>query len=186
MVGDKTQLKPDGVMTIILGVDPGSRKTGFGVVRSVGDRCEYITSGVIRVEKYEFAERLQTIFASLQTIIQQHSPEIMVVEQVFLAKNPSSALKLGQARGAAIVAGATMNLAVHEYSARQIKQAVVGMGAANKEQVQHMVTHLLKLSAHPQEDAADALAAAICHAQTWRNLVRMAGASGHKRRRVQA
>lgn len=173
-------------MTIILGVDPGSRKTGFGIIRSVGDRCEYVSSGVIRVEKYEFADRLKTIYTSLQTIIEEYSPEIMVVEQVFMAKNASSALKLGQARGAAIVAGSTMNLVVHEYSARQIKQAVVGMGAASKEQVQHMVTHLLKLSGNPQEDAADALAAAICHAQTWRNLVRMAGASGHKRRRVQA
>lgn len=173
-------------MSIILGVDPGSRKTGFGVIHCAGDKCEYLASGVIRVEKYEFAQRLQNIFTSLQSIIEQYSPQIMVVEQVFLSNNASSALKLGQARGAAIVAGAHAGLDVHEYSARQIKQAVVGMGAANKEQVQHMVKHLLKLSATPQEDAADALAAALCHAHTWRNLVRMAGATTHKRRRIQA
>lgn len=172
-------------MSIILGVDPGSRKTGFGVINTIGDRCEYIASGVIRVEQYEFAERLEKIFTSLQQIIRQYSPEMMVVEQVFMANNASSALKLGQARGVAIVAGATLNVEMYEYSARQIKQAVVGKGAASKEQVQHMVSYLLKLSASPQEDAADALAAALCHANTWRNLVRMAGASSHKRRRIQ-
>lgn len=172
-------------MNIILGIDPGSRKTGFGVIQVVGDKSSYIASGVIRVEKYEFAERLKIIFSSLQDIIQQYTPQIMVVEQVFLSNNANSALKLGQARGAAVVAGATLGLDVHEYSARQIKQAVVGTGSANKEQVQHMVTHLLKLSASPQEDAADALAAALCHAHTWHNLIRMAGATAHKRRRIQ-
>lgn len=171
-------------MTIILGIDPGSRKTGFGLVHSAGDRCEYVASGVIRVEQYAFAERLQQIFLALQGIIEQHQPRLMVVEQVFVAGNPSSALKLGQARGAAIVAGATAGLEVHEYSARQIKQAVVGMGGADKSQVQHMVTHLLKLSGTPQEDAADALAAALCHAHTHRSLVRMAGARAHRRRRL--
>lgn len=172
-------------MSIILGIDPGSRKTGFGIIRHVGDQCEYLGSGVIRVEKYEFAQRLGNIFTALQSIIDEYSPQVMVVEQVFLAKNASSALKLGHARGAAIVAGANAGLDMHEYSARQIKQAIVGKGAASKDQVQHMVSHLLKLSSPPQEDAADALAAALCHAHTWRNLVRMAGASAHKRRRVQ-
>lgn len=172
-------------MTMILGVDPGSRKTGFGVINCVGDHCEYVASGVIRVEQYPFAERLQQIFLSLQSIIDEHVPEMMVVEQVFMAGNAGSALKLGQARGAAIVAGAASGLEVSEYSARQIKQAVVGMGAASKVQVQHMVTTLLKLSGVPQEDAADALAAALCHAHTHRNLVRMAGARSHRRRRIQ-
>ena len=173
------------MMTMILGVDPGSRKTGFGVINNVGDRCEYVASGVIRVEQYPFAERLQQIFLSLQRIIEEHAPEVMVVEQVFMAGNAGSALKLGQARGAAIVAGAAGGVEVCEYSARQIKQAVVGMGAAGKEQVQHMVTALLKLSGVPQEDAADALAAALCHAHTRRNLIRMAGARSHRRRRIQ-
>ena len=171
-------------MAIILGVDPGSRKTGFGVIQSTGDKCEYLASGVIRVENYPFAERLQHIFQSLQTIIEQQLPQVMVVEQVFMAGNAASALKLGHARGAAIVAGATAGLEICEYSARQIKQAVVGSGAADKHQVQHMVTSLLNLSAVPAEDAADALAAALCHAHTRRNLIRMAGAKTHRRRRV--
>lgn len=162
-------------MAVILGIDPGSRKTGFGVINTVGDKCEYIASGVIHVADYEFAERLKQIYSCLQIIIHEHTPQIMVVEQVFMAKNASSALKLGQARGAAIVAGAVAGLDVQEYSARQIKQAVVGTGAAEKTQVQHMVKVLLKLPTTPQEDAADALAAAICHAHTFRTLIRMAG-----------
>lgn len=162
-------------MAIILGIDPGSRKTGFGVINTVGGKSEYLASGVIRVEEYEFAERLKRIFESIQIIIHEHSPQIMVVEQVFMAKNASSALKLGQARGAAITAGATSGLEMAEYSARQIKQAVVGTGAADKHQVQQMIKTLLLLNKVPQEDAADALAAALCHANTQRNLIRMAG-----------
>ena len=171
-------------MAIILGIDPGSRKTGFGVINAQGDRYQYLGSGVIRVGDYAFAERLKRIYESIQVIIHEHSPDVMVVEQVFMAKNANSALKLGQARGAAITAGATAGVEVMEYSARQIKQAVVGIGGADKLQVQHMVTHLLKLSASPQEDAADALAAALCHAHTARNLLRMAGARSHKRKRL--
>jgi crossover junction endodeoxyribonuclease RuvC len=171
-------------MAIILGIDPGSRKTGFGVINTVGDKCEYLASGVIRVEEYEFADRLKHIFESIQIIIHEHCPQTMAVEQVFMGKNANSALKLGQARGAAITAGATAGLEVSEYSARQIKQAVVGTGAADKVQVQHMVTTILKLSATPQEDAADALATALCHAHTHRNLIRMAGARSHKRKRL--
>lgn len=172
-------------MSIILGIDPGSRKTGFGIIQTVGDKSSYIASGIIKVEKYEFSDRLKYIFSDLQQIIEQYSPNIMVVEQVFVANNANSALKLGQARGAAIVAGATADLAIHEYSARQIKQAVVGTGSADKKQVQMMVSRLLNLSTTPQEDAADALAAALCHAHTWHNLIRMAGARTHRRRRVQ-
>lgn len=172
-------------MSIILGIDPGSRKTGFGIIQHIGSKSTYIASGVIRVEKYEFADRLKYIFSDLHQIIEQYAPNIMVVEQVFVSNNANSALKLGQARGAAIVAGATANLEVHEYSARQIKQAVVGSGAADKVQVQMMVSRLLGLSVTPQEDAADALAAALCHAHTWQNLIRMAGAKSHKRRRIQ-
>ena len=171
-------------MAIILGIDPGSRKTGFGVINTVGDKCEYLASGVIRVEEFEFAERLKRIYESIQIIIHEHCPQMMVVEQVFMAKNANSALKLGQARGAAITAGATAGLEVSEYSARQIKQSVVGTGAADKLQVQHMVKTLLTLNKTPQEDAADALAAALCHAHTQRNLIRMAGARSHSRKRL--
>lgn len=175
----------NGLMAVILGVDPGSRKTGFGVINTVGDKCEYLASGVIHVADYEFAERLKQIYLCLQTIIHEHSPQMMVVEQVFMAKNASSALKLGQARGAAIAAGAVAGLDVQEYSARQIKQAIVGTGAAEKAQVQHMVKTLLRLDKTPQEDAADALAAAICHAHTVRTLIRMAGSRSPQTRKVQ-
>ncbi len=161
-------------MTMILGIDPGSRKTGFGVINTLGSKSEYVASGVIHVAELSFPERLKTIYQSLQVVIEAHCPEVMVVEQVFMAKNPNSALKLGQARGAAITAGAVANLQVEEYSARQIKQAVVGMGAASKVQVQQMVKHLLKLDGTPKEDAADALAGALCHAHTHQALIRSA------------
>lgn len=159
-------------MSIILGVDPGSRKTGFGLIETTGNRSVYMTSGMIMVADLTFPERLKTIYQSLESIIEDYSPQVMVVEQVFMAKNASSALKLGQARGAAIAAGAVSDLIVEEYSARQIKQAVVGTGSAQKEQVQLMVKHLLKLDQMPQEDAADALAAAICYANTQQALIR--------------
>lgn len=171
-------------MAIILGVDPGSRKTGFGIVNHVGQKIEYVSSGVIRVEKLEFADRLRNIFESLQQLIEQYQPEVLAIEQVFMAKNANSALKLGQARGVAIAACATLNLEISEYSARQIKQAVVGTGSADKVQVQHMVKSLLKLDGTPPEDAADALACAICHAHAFQTLVKMAGAKGHRNKRI--
>lgn len=171
-------------MAIILGVDPGSRKTGFGIVNHVGNKIDYLSCGVIRVEKLEFADRLKSIFESLQELIELHQPEVLAIEQVFMAKNASSALKLGQARGAAIAAGATAGLRVEEYSAKQIKQAVVGTGAADKAQVQHMVRSLLQLNKTPQEDAADALACAICHAHSFQTLVKLAGAKSHRRKRI--
>jgi crossover junction endodeoxyribonuclease RuvC len=172
-------------VTLILGVDPGSRKTGFGIIEVVGNRHNYVTSGVIRLPvQQELPERLNVIYQSLTAIIQQYSPQQVAVEQVFMAKNAGSALKLGQARGAAIVACVTEGLAVAEYSARQIKQAVVGTGAANKEQVQLMVKTLLKLPAMPQEDAADALGAAICHAHTQASLVNLAGVTRVRRGRL--
>ncbi len=156
-------------MPVIIGIDPGSQKTGFGIIRADGARCTYLASGVIRVAELEFPQRLKCIFESIRTIIDEHHPEMMVVEQVFMAKNAGSALKLGQARGAAITAGVTAGLEVAEYSARQIKLAVAGTGAAEKCQVQHMVKTLLLLDKNPQEDAADALAAAICHAHSYRS-----------------
>lgn len=163
-------------MALILGIDPGSRLTGFGVINAVGASLEYVTSGCLRLPDVPLPERLKLIFEGIDEIVARHQPQHVAVEQVFMARNAASALKLGQARGAAIVAAASRNLSVAEYSARQIKQAVVGTGSADKQQVQQMVTLLLKLPGTPQEDAADALAAAICHAHTQQSLIRMAGA----------
>lgn len=172
-------------MALILGIDPGSVKTGFGIINVVGNRHEYVTSGVIRLPtKEELPARLKVIHDSLLEIIETHSPQFAAIEQVFMAKSAGSALKLGQARGAAIVSCVSSGLEVAEYSARQIKQAVVGTGAAKKEQVQHMVQILLKLPAMPQEDAADALGAAICHANTRASLVNLAGVSRIRRGRM--
>ena len=127
------------------------------------------------------AERLQTIFHSLAVLIGEYRPEEFAIEQVFMARNPDSALKLGQARGAAIVSAANSGLTVHEYSARQVKQAVVGTGGADKSQVQHMVQALLGLSRKPQADAADALAIALCHAHMNQSVLRMARTGGKVR-----
>lgn len=153
-------------MTRILGIDPGSRITGFGVIEVSGGKARYVASGCIRVASKPFPERLREIFDGIGEIVGSYAPEDMVIEQVFVKINVSSALKLGQARGAAICAGATRGLRVHEYSATQVKQAIVGKGNAAKEQVQHMVCALLSLPARPQADAADALAIALCHVQT--------------------
>ena len=160
-------------MSIILGIDPGSRLTGYGIIQRHGRHLHYVASGCIRVtgtaaQPLTLAEKLKRIHNSVAELITQFQPDEFAIEQVFMARNPDSALKLGQARGAAIVAAACCDLPVAEYSARSIKQAVVGTGAAEKEQVQHMVMALLKLSRRPQADAADALAVAICHANTSR------------------
>ncbi|MBT0587557.1 crossover junction endodeoxyribonuclease RuvC [Alteromonas oceanisediminis] len=159
---------------IILGIDPGSRVTGYGVLRYQQGKPYYMGSGCIRVSG-ELDNRLNQIFCGVRAIIEEFSPNQFAIEQVFMAKNPDSALKLGQARGAAIVAATQGALPVAEYSARQIKQAVVGRGSAEKSQVQHMVTHLLDLNATPQSDAADALAVALCHAHTTQSLIRLSG-----------
>lgn len=162
-------------LNIILGIDPGSRITGYGVLRQVGTKFEYLGSGCIRVQGDELAPRLHQIYNGVSEIIRQFQPTLFAIEQVFMAKNPDSALKLGQARGAAIVAATNHDLPVAEYSARQIKQAVVGKGSAEKTQVQHMVTYLLKLAATPQADAADALAVALCHGHTQQSLIKLSG-----------
>ncbi len=164
-------------MSIILGIDPGSRLTGYGIVKQEGRSFTYLGSGCIKAisSGKELAPRLQTIFAGVSELILQFKPDMFAIEQVFMAKNPDSALKLGQARGAAIVAATNSGLSVAEYSARQIKQSVVGTGAASKEQVQHMVRSILKLSASPQADAADALAVALCHGHSYESLLKMNG-----------
>lgn len=170
-------------MAIILGIDPGSRITGFGVINAIGQKTEYLASGCIRVGDGLLADRLNRIFENVSELIEQYSPQEFAIEQVFMGKNADSALKLGQARGAAIVAAAQHQLDVAEYAPRSIKQAVVGKGGATKEQVQHMVQHLLKLPGLPQADAADALAIALCHAHTQANLITQASARSFARRR---
>ena len=149
----------------ILGIDPGSVRTGYGIVDVRGNAVTPVAWGVIRLDgEATFPDRLLRIHRELSELILLHRPTEAAVEKVFLAKNPSSALKLGQARGAAISALVTDNLPVAEYTALQVKQAVVGHGKAAKEQVQKMVMRLLKLPGVPSADAADALACAIAHA----------------------
>ncbi len=149
----------------ILGIDPGLRVTGFGVVDREGQRLAYVTSGCIRTnDKGELPERLRTILDGLAEVIDTHHPEHVAIEKVFVNVNPQSTLLLGQARGAAVCAAVLADLPVAEYTALQVKQAVVGKGHAHKEQVQEMVKRLLKLPGYPSADAADALACAICHA----------------------
>jgi crossover junction endodeoxyribonuclease RuvC len=162
-------------MNIILGIDPGSQITGYGIIQSNGHRHNYLTSGCIRVKGLSVSQRLQQIFQGIQEITLNYQPHEVAIEQIFMHRSADSALKLGQARGAAIVAAAMHYLPLAEYSARQIKQSVVGYGAAKKEQVQHMVQTLLNLSGTPQADAADALAVALCHAHS-RNLTQRLGA----------
>ncbi|GGA76435.1 crossover junction endodeoxyribonuclease RuvC [Neiella marina] len=169
-------------MALILGIDPGSRITGYGVIRAQGRKLDYLGSGCIRTSEGELAEKLRQIHDGVRELIVQFQPEQFAIERVFMARNADSALKLGQARGAAIVAAACQGLPVAEYAAREIKQAVVGTGAADKTQVQAMVSHMLKLPAAPQADAADALGVAICHAHTQQSLIAMAGTTTGTRR----
>jgi len=149
----------------IIGIDPGSRITGYGIIEKYGHRLGFITCGTIRTDREkDFSRRLLRIFEGLSEVMELYRPEVAAVEDVFVAHNPRSALKLGQARGTAVVAAMRQGLLVHDYSPRMIKQAVAGYGQAEKEQVQHMVRVLLDLSGVPSSDAADALAVAICHA----------------------
>ncbi len=148
----------------ILGIDPGLRITGYGVLDKQGQLLGYVASGGIRTPEGELPERLKVILNSLGEVISRYQPQYVAVEKVFVNVNPQSTLMLGQARGSAICAAVLADLPVAEYTALQVKQAVVGNGHATKEQVQEMVQRLLKLSGHPSPDAADALACAICHA----------------------
>lgn len=162
-------------MALILGIDPGSRKCGYGLVSADGSRLEYVACGVIRVESLDFPARLLAIFRNLSEIIEQYHPQVAAIEEVFMGKSASSALKLGQARGAAMVACSSQGLPVHEYATRKVKQALTGTGRAEKAQMQHMIRMLLQLPKAPSEDAADALSVAVCHAHTAHTLVKMAG-----------
>ena len=150
---------------LILGIDPGSRATGYGIIEKKGVHLYYVTCGVIRLnDKYTFSARLKIIFDGLCEVIATHKPTIAAVEDVFVAANPRTALKLGHARGVAVLAALHNDLNVFDYTPRMVKQAVVGYGNADKQQVQQMVRVLLQLSAQPSADAADALAVAMCHA----------------------
>ena len=148
----------------ILGIDPGSRTTGFGVLDCVGDGVTYVASGAVNSIEGSFPERLRLIFRSVNEIVTEYRPQIVAIESVFVHKNAGSALKLGHARSAAICATFELQPEVFEYAPREIKQAVVGSGAATKDQVKHMVRSMLQLDGDPSPDAADALAVALCHA----------------------
>jgi len=149
----------------ILGIDPGSRATGYGLIDKVGEQVHFVSCGVIRTSpKSPLPERLKELHDGISEVIVKHHPERAAVEEVFMSKNPSSALKLGHARGVLILAAMQHNLPIAEYSPRLIKQAVAGYGQASKAQVQQMVRVLLRLSAPPSHDAADALAVALCYA----------------------
>jgi crossover junction endodeoxyribonuclease RuvC len=149
----------------ILGIDPGLRITGFGVIDKTGQQLAYVTSGCIKSDENDaLPQRLKTLIDGIGAVIAAQRPDEATVEKVFVNVNPQSTLLLGQARGAAIAALVLAGLPVAEYTALQVKQAVVGHGKAAKQQVGHMVTRLLQLPGEPSADAADALACAICHA----------------------
>jgi len=148
----------------IIGIDPGSRVTGFGILDCVQDHASYVASGAVKSPKGAFQDRLRLIFSSLQEIVSEYRPQVIAIESVFVHKNAGSALKLGHARAAAICATFDFDLDFFEYAPREIKQAVVGTGSATKEQVVHMVRAMLELDGELSPDAADALAVALCHA----------------------
>ncbi len=159
----------------ILGIDPGSRVTGFGVIDSNGRQSKHVFSGCIRTVNRDFSARLGEIFIGIQSVLQEHQPDQVAVEQVFMAANPSSALKLGHARGAAITAAVIAELPVFEYTPRAVKLALVGTGAAEKEQVQHMIRLLLSVRQPMGLDESDALAVALCHAHSAGTRVKLGG-----------
>ena len=169
---------------VILGIDPGSRITGFGVIKVQDNKIYYVASGCIRITETTTARRLKQIANGITQIINIYAPTEAAIEQIFMFQNPMGAIKLGQARGVAMCTLAINNLEVREYSAKQIKQAVVGTGGAAKSQVQHMIQSLLGLSKKPPEDAADALAIAICHYHSSKSLAKISGASRVVQKRI--
>lgn len=169
------------VATRILGLDPGLRITGFGVVDQLGSQLRYVASGCIKTRDGELPGRLKTLLDGVREVIATYQPDVVAVEKVFVNVNPQSTLLLGQARGAVICGAVSCDLAVAEYTALQVKQSVVGYGKAAKEQVQHMVQRLLLLDATPSTDAADALACAICHAHGAQGLGGLAGVGTRRR-----
>ena len=152
---------------IILGIDPGSRITGYGLIKKTGNKAVHIENGSLYLDqKGTFADRLVTLYQEIQAIISAYGPQALVVENIFYHKNPKSLQKLGEVRGVVILAGAITNLKIYEYTPLEIKKAITGYGNATKEQVQYMVRNLLKLNDPAEENASDALATAICHAHS--------------------
>ncbi len=151
-------------MLRIIGIDPGSRFTGVGIIDTENQKIQHVHHETIKCGDGDFPERLKTIFVAVNDLVKQYQPHEMAIESVFMAKNAGAALKLGQARGAAICATVANDILVHEYAPKAIKQAVVGKGGADKSQVQYMIKLLLNMSETVQNDAADGLAVAICHA----------------------
>ena len=174
-------LTTERVATRILGIDPGLRITGFGVIDTLGSELRYVASGCIRSGEGSLPQRLKVILDRVREVIATYRPDQAAVEIVFVNVNPQSTLLLGQARGAAICGAVSCELPVAEYTALQVKQAVVGHGKAAKQQVSHMVERLLTLEASPSPDAADALACAICHAHASAGLAALAGVGPRKR-----
>jgi crossover junction endodeoxyribonuclease RuvC len=153
-------------VTRILGIDPGSLSTGYGIIDSQGQTLKYVICGNIRTSGGGIAERLTEIYFAIGAIVQEHAPDEVAVERAFMHKNADSALKLGQARAAAICGTLVRKMSLHEYSPKEVKQAVVGKGGADKLQVQHMMRVILGLKGELQADSADALAIAVCHAHS--------------------
>ena len=151
-------------MARILGIDPGSRITGFGVIETDGNKSRYIASGALKIQGETLPEKLNSIFEQVSEVVTEWQPNEVAIEKVFLSHNPGTALKLGHARGAAICATTTKQLTVYEYTPAEIKKALVGRGNAEKDQVQHMVKLLLNHQEKLTEDASDALGCAVCHA----------------------
>lgn len=172
-------------MTRILGIDPGSQITGYGIIDMDGNHARHVKHGVIRVKGEALPVKLRLIFEQITEVVSEFQPDEMSIEKVFMHKNADSAIKLGQARGAAITACSVKKLDVFEYTANQVKQATVGKGHAAKEQVQHMVKILLCLDKKPQADAGDALAIALCHGHSREGIKRInAGVSGINKGRM--
>ena len=173
---DKPRTMPSNGRSLrILGIDPGSRITGFGVIAVEANHAMCIAGGCIHAHREDPAAGLKSIFDGISQVIEQYQPDEMVAEQVFFHRNAASALKLGQARGAALMAGILQALPIYEYAPAQIKQAVTGKGNATKEQVQYMIRILLNLPKPPVKDVADAFAAALCHGHMRKSRLRMAG-----------
>lgn len=152
----------------VLGLDPGSQRTGYGVIDCRGGSERHVISGCIDVTGQDMVVRLQRIYRAVAALVLEHRPDMVAIERVFVHRNPDSALKLGQARGVALCAASSMGASVHEYAPRAIKMAITGYGAAAKPQVAQMVRNLLLLEMKLKADAADALAVALCHSQTRR------------------
>lgn len=166
-----------------MGIDPGSRITGYGILEVRGNQLICLANGCIKTEQDTLAQRLKDIHLGIQDLIDGFTPQELAIESVFVHRNVDSALKLGQARGTAIACAALMSMPVSEYSPAEIKKSVVGRGNAAKDQVQHMVSAILGLNKSLQADAADALAVAICHAHSRNSLTRALPVTHNRRRR---